>query len=191
MNYTNFQLILQKIINRYISVRISDGMKKNLHFRAWFYFRQGWATYFAFIFSAINTMVVTYYLAIEKISILKEVFSSFWIYSAVVTSIGIPILVAVGYVHFKRSSAFASESDIATESNPYFYKLPPGFWRDVFAPVYLMMTNLLVKSLKNEKLTDDEIQKIAELQKKLDILIKGEMIGRSRIKSPSSDSEDK
>ena len=44
-------------------------MKSNLAFRAWFYFRQGWSTYFAFIFAAINTLTVTYYLAIEKIPI--------------------------------------------------------------------------------------------------------------------------
>ena len=47
-------------------------MRENAGFRAWFYFRQGWTTYFAFIFAAINTMVVTYYLAVENIPILQN-----------------------------------------------------------------------------------------------------------------------
>ena len=34
-------------------------------------------------------------------------------------SIGIPLLVLVGFVHFKRSRSFKSEVDILVESNPY------------------------------------------------------------------------
>ena len=55
-------------------------MIKNLPFRAWFYFRQGWGTYFAFILAAVNTLTITYYLAIEEAPILKELFPSFIFY---------------------------------------------------------------------------------------------------------------
>ena len=51
-------------------------MRNNLGYRGWFYFRTGWSIYFAFIISAINTLVLTYYLAIENISFLKEIFPS-------------------------------------------------------------------------------------------------------------------
>ena len=47
---------------------------KSPFFRAWFYFRNGWSLYFAFIFAAINTLVVTYYLAIDKIPFLLDFF---------------------------------------------------------------------------------------------------------------------
>ena len=53
-------------------------MSKNKGFRGWFYFRTGWATYFAFIFAAVNSIIVTYYLAIENLPILKEVFPLFY-----------------------------------------------------------------------------------------------------------------
>ena len=66
-------------------------MKQNIGFRGWFYFRQGWTTYFAFIFAAINTMVVTYYLAIENIPSLKTIFPTFYVYLAITTSTGIPL----------------------------------------------------------------------------------------------------
>ena len=56
-------------------------MKKKLPFRSWYYFRMGWATYFAFIIAGTNTMVVTYYLAIEEASFLKEILPSFTIYN--------------------------------------------------------------------------------------------------------------
>jgi hypothetical protein len=45
-------------------------------FRAWFYFRNGWSMYFAFIFAAINTLTVTYYLAIDEIPFLLTIVSS-------------------------------------------------------------------------------------------------------------------
>lgn len=152
-------------------------MKKNLAFRAWFYFRQGWSTYFAFILAALNTMVVTYYLAIEKAPFLKILFPSFITYIAVWIGVGLPLLIAIGYIHYKKSAAYASEADISTEANPYVYKLYPGYTTDVVYPMYLAMTILLVKLSKNEKLTKDELTKIEEIQKNLKILIDGGSIG--------------
>ena len=52
-------------------------MKRNLAFRAWYYFRMGWSTYFAFIFAAINTLTVTYFLAIDNYPFLQEIFPTF------------------------------------------------------------------------------------------------------------------
>ena len=52
-------------------------MGKNLGFRAWFYFRNGWSMYFAFMFAAINTLTVTYFLAIERVPFLTTIFPSF------------------------------------------------------------------------------------------------------------------
>ena len=61
----------------------SNIMRQGLLYRSWYYFRMGWATYFAFIFAAINTLVVTYYLAIEEyptlLAIYPTFFHSFWI----------------------------------------------------------------------------------------------------------------
>jgi hypothetical protein len=153
-------------------------VKNKLFFRAWFYFRQGWSTYFAFIFAALNTMVVTYYLAIEQMPTLKNIFPEFWLYLVIMTSLGVPILVLIGFIHFKRLPAFHSETDISIESNPYYYKLPPGYMQEAFVPFYLTMTNLMVKSLNNEKLTEDEMKQIKDLQKKLDLLIRGGYVGK-------------
>lgn len=153
-------------------------VKKNLLFRAWYYFRQGWSTYFAFILAAINTMVVTYYLAIEKAPFLKYIFPSFATYIAAWIIIGVPLLVVIGYVHYKRSAAYSSEADIGVESNPYAYKLPPGYNKEVLFPMYLLMINLLVKSSKNEKLTTEEIVTLEDIQKNLKVLIDGGYVGK-------------
>src|SRR3990172_4554668 len=121
--------------------------KKTLPFRAWFYFRMGWSTYFAFIFAAVNTLVVIV--------------------------IGIPLLVLFGYVHFKKSQAYSSEADIGVESNPYYFKLPPGHQRDVLVPLQLLLSQMILKIAINEKITTEEIDKLKDIQKKLDILIQG------------------
>lgn len=157
-------------------------MRKNLAFRAWFYFRQGWSTYFAFILAAINTLTVTYYLAIERLPDLKIIFPSFSIYLAAATIIGIPILVFIGYVHYKRSSAYEAEADINVEAYPYWYKLPPGWNKEVVFPFYLMLIDVMLKLSKNEKLNEDDIKKISELKNTIDALIKGGNIGLSEKK---------
>ena len=154
-------------------------MKKNLGFRAWFFFRTGWSIYFALIFSALNTLVVTYYLAIEKITVLGEIFPTFTHYVIIITSIGIPILVIVGYIHYKRTAAYAAEADVTTETNPYYFKIPPGYWQEVVIPFYLTVSEMMVKTLKDQ-LTDKELKKISDLQKKMDILIQGGYVGDSR-----------
>lgn len=98
-------------------------MGRNIGFRAWYYFRMGWSTYFAFILAAINTLTVTYYLAIENYPTLKAIFPSFEIYIIVIISIGIPLLVTIGFVHYKRTSARKAEVDIGMETNPYQIRL--------------------------------------------------------------------
>ena len=53
-------------------------MARNPGFRAWFYFRNGWSLYFGFIFAAINTLTVTFYLAIDKYPDLSWLFPTFF-----------------------------------------------------------------------------------------------------------------
>ena len=142
-------------------------MKQSYFFRLWFYFRNGWSIYFAFIFAAINTLVVTYYLAIERVPALLTIFPNFLQYILIISTIGVPLLIIVGYIHYKRTLAFKSEIDIVVESNPY--------QRRNIVNIHLilesiMQTNqLLLKLSKNEKLSETEIgeinSKIAEISK--------------------------
>jgi len=152
-------------------------MKKNLGFRSWFYFRTGWSIYFAFIFAAINTLTVTFYLAVENYPFLKEIFPSFISYIAFFGVIGIPLLIAIGWIHYKRSAGFSSEAEISFESNPIYFRLPPGWYIQVMFPLFLKLSEFLVKYSKDEKFSKEEITEIAELQKKIQTLIEGGMVG--------------
>jgi hypothetical protein len=140
-------------------------MRKNLPYRAWFYFRQGWATYFAFIFAATNTLVVTYYLAIENLPALKQVFPTFAVYSAILILIGIPLLILVGYAHYKKSPAFKTEAEISFESNPPLYRMLQN--TEIILPLCLQLSKILLKLSKNEKLTAEETEELAKIQKSL------------------------
>ena len=155
-------------------------MNKKLGYRAWYYFRMGWSTYFAFIFAAVNTLVVTYYLAIENISQLQVIFQTFSHYLVITLSIGLPILILIGYIHYKKIPAYSSEVEIVTETHPFFYKLPPGYQTEVLYPLYLTMLQTMIKLSKNEKLTEDELKKITEIEKNLTTLINGGWIGKPK-----------
>ena len=162
-------------------------MRRNLAFRAWFYFRNGWSTYFAFIFAAINTLTVTYFLAIEKYPTLNAVFPTFIHYVIIIVVIGIPILVIIGYIHFKRSSAFRSEADINVESNPYFRRILLN--TELMVPFHLKMTELLLKLSQNEKLEKSEIEEIKKLQDELKehMEFKGGKYQRQQVQKSSLD----
>ena len=157
LEYRNF------VYNLDICLKLLHIVGKNLPFRAWFYFRQGWSTYFAFIFAAINTLVVTYFLAIEKYPYLKSIFPSFVNYFVVVVSIGIPVLVITGYIHYKKSAAFKAEADINLETNPHFRRILIN--TELLLSAYSQLADILIKLSKNEKLTDSQIEEISKLQK--------------------------
>ena len=140
-------------------------MEKNLGFRGWFYFRTGWATYFAFVVAAINTLTVTFFLAIEKYPILNVIFPTFFHYIVIVVGIGVPILVLVGYVHFKRSKSYRAEADIIIETHPHIRRILQN--TEVLLPSYLKLTEIIVKLSENKKLTDEELKEVSKLQNQL------------------------
>ena len=128
--------------------------------------------------AAINVLTVTYFLAIENYPVLQAIFPTFGHYIAIVVGTGVPLLVLVGYFHYKRSQAYAAEAEINIEANPYWYKIPPGWNREVVFPLYLNMINLMLKMSKNEKLAPDEIEKMSDIQKSLSNLIDGGYVGK-------------
>jgi hypothetical protein len=144
-------------------------MKHNIGFRGWFYFRQGWSTYFAFIFAAINTMVVTYYLAVDNIPILKTVFPTFYIYLAITASLGIPLLILVGYAHQKKTASYKAEIDVHYESNPHALRT----YNDVELNLQLnlKLIDLLVTTYEKNDSTNEELEELLKLKKEIETYI--------------------
>ena len=137
---------------------------KNTGFRAWFYFRQGWSTYFAFIFAAINTLTVTYYLAIENYPFLKTIFPSFEQYILIVVLVGIPLLVLVGYAHYKKTPSYRAEADVWVESNPYQARVLVN--TQFTLALNMKLTDVLLKLSSNQEITQKEIEEIKTIQSK-------------------------
>jgi len=134
-------------------------------FRAWFYFRNGWSLYFAFIFAAINTLVVTYYLAIDKIPFLLTVFPTFAHYVLTAVVIGIPLLVLIGFVHYKRSPAYKAEATIGFESNPFVRRNLIN--SEMNLELNLKIIDLMIKLSNQEKLKEDELNQIKNTRQEI------------------------
>ena len=138
-------------------------MKNSLLFRGWYYFRNGWSVYFDFIFAAINTLTVTYYLAIENIPILQNIFPSFLYYVITVVLLGVPLLILIGYAHYKKSRAYRSEASVNFESNPF-----PR--RTLINSEIILRLNLeILEILKNSnnQISDSDKKHIDDVQKEL------------------------
>lgn len=139
--------------------------KTKLAFRCLYYFKQGWSGYFTFIFSAINTLIITYYIAIEKIPSINAVFTSFFIYVIFAVGIGLPMLTLIGYIHFKKSYAFRAEADVSIEVNTPTRRILDN--TENLLLINYKLSELMFKILQNEKLTDEETEQISLLQQKL------------------------
>jgi|CXWL01.1.fsa_nt_gi hypothetical protein len=111
-------------------------------------------------------MVTTYYLAIEKMPPLKEIFPSFALYVFILSSLAIPILIVIGYVHVKRSQAYKAEIDVQFEVNPYFKKILLN--SEEILRQQSIVSDILIKLAQNEKLTEGEFANIMDIKNKLE-----------------------
>ena len=140
--------------------------KIDVGYRAWYYFRNGWSIYFAFIFGALNTLVITYYLAIERAPVLKEIFPSFVFYVIAALVIGVPLLTMIGWTHWKKSGARRAEVDVNYEANPYEARTMVN--TEMVLKLSLQLAELVIKLQNKQKVPDSEINDILKQIKEIE-----------------------
>lgn len=99
---------------------------RRLVFPSWYYFRTGYGTYFSFLLGVATTFVTIYYLAIDHMPFLKELFPNFWVFSIIGVVVGTVACILVGYAHLKRTQAYSAEVRVGVEANPYTRMTTPG-----------------------------------------------------------------
>ena len=139
--------------------------KTSLLFRSWYYFRMGWSMYFAFIMAATNTLVVTYYLAIENVPELTVIFPTFTQYAIILVGCGIPILIIIGYGHWKRTGAYRTEVEVVFESNPFQTRMLVN--SEINLKLNLKVIEFINKISNNEKIDEVELKKLSVLKDEL------------------------
>ena len=138
----------------------------------------------------INTVTITYFLAIERAPFLEAIFPTFFHYALAAVAVAVPVLILTGFVHYKKIPGYKSDVEIHMESNPFVYKLPPGWQLNVVMPYFRLQSEILLKLSKSEKLTEEELNKMKKLQNDMDTLLKGGYVGEpDRLKSLRSDDE--
>ena len=136
----------------------------SLPFKLLYYFRQGWSLYFAFIFAAVNTLTVTYFLAIDNYPVLKSIFPSFEMYILLTVSIGLPMLTAVGYIHYRRSPAYSSETCVMIRANPYMRRTLIN--SELNVQMNIKMSQILMKISNNED-AKEEMSELKDIHDKI------------------------
>jgi hypothetical protein len=155
-----------------------------LAYRSWYYFRLGYATYLTFILGYVSTLITVYYLAIKNIPALLGIFPKFELFAVPATVVGVPLSVAVGWIHLKRSHLFSSETDVSVEANPYNYKMAPGKETVLSTPMMLIQLRILRRLAEtNGLLNGQEKDEIDGLENTLLTLLKGGYVGKPRRKA--------
>ena len=147
-------------------------------FRAWFYFRQGYNLYLAFLIGFASNIVVLFRLGVEPNKTLLDIFPTLGIFTAVGLLVAIPVGILAGLYHMKRTGAYAADASVATEANPYIYKLVPGKEKEVFLPLWILTVRGLAKMLDQQKTTSlDERKQLEDLLNKANALLDGQTVG--------------
>jgi hypothetical protein len=148
-------------------------------FRAWFYFRQGYNLYFAFLIGFASNIVVLYRLGVTDNKFLAPIFPSLSVFTIIGLIVVLPVGILAGLYHMKRTGAFAADASVATEANPYIYKLVPGKEKEVFLPLWILTVRALARMLDQQKtMTAEEKKELDDILNKANSLLEGGYIGR-------------
>jgi len=152
-------------------------------YRSWYYFRLGYGTYLTFLLGYASTLITVYYLAIKNMPDLLSIFPHFETFGVLATVVGVPLAVVIGWAHLKRSGLFSTEQDITMEANPYLYKLPPGYTKELTIPATLVQLRVVRKLAETSGiLTDTERAELDEIERKFKTLMDGGYVGAPRRK---------
>ena len=148
-------------------------------FRAWFYFRQGYNLYLAFLIGFASNIIVLFRLGVEPNKTLLSIFPTLGIFTAVGLLVAIPVGILTGLYHMKRTGAYAADASVATEANPYIYKVVPGKEKEVFLPLWILTARALTRILDQQKtMTVEERKELEDILNKANSLLEGEYVGR-------------
>ena len=146
-------------------------------FRAWFYFRQGYNLYLAFLIGFASNIVVLFRLGVEPNKSLLGIFPSLGIFTAVGLLVAIPVGILAGLYHMKRTGAYAADASVATEANPYVYKTI-GKEKEVFLPLWILTARGLAKLLeRDETMSANDRNELTEILNKANALLEGQSVG--------------
>ncbi len=133
-------------------------------FRVLYYFRHGWGGYAGFILSALSTLITTYFLGIENYPPLESIFPTFTHYALIIGGILIPILIMIGYIHWKKSGVMKAELSISYEENPYITRIIVD--SELMLKLNLKLENIL-NLVDKGKISKEEHDELQELQNEL------------------------
>lgn len=160
---------------------------RELLYRSWYYFRVGYSTYIAFFIGFFGNIVVIYKLGIEPVlisnsfPILQNLFPHLSTFVAATLIILVPISIYSGHFHMKRTGAYAAETSIGVESNPYVYKVAPGKEQEVFLPLMMLTAKGLAKVMDQQQaMSAEEKKEFSDIMSKANKLLAGQVVGLPR-----------
>lgn len=144
--------------------------------RRWFDFRQGHSTYLIFAMSFIQFVIISYTLAVERFSILEQIFPAMWMWATFFILAYVPAAVFVGYAH--RKFQMPTETEQTALASPYTKHVHPGKEQLFHLPMSLLSidTNIMGMELQNKQAEAIEI-----LAKNLGVEIQLPRIPESKI----------
>ena len=83
----------------------------------------------------------------------------------ILVGIGVPVLVTVGYLHYKRSPAYRSESGIMQETNPYARRNLIN--SEMNLQINLEVLKIIIELSRNGKIEKTQMDKILKLKDEL------------------------
>jgi len=89
--------------------------------RRWMELRLGHTTYLVFFISAVNFVLISYRLLIERVPFLEKMFPSLWIFAVVFSAIYIPLAILIGRWH--RLRQLKIDQTILVEQNPVIMEI--------------------------------------------------------------------
>ena len=119
----------------------------------------------------VNTIILVYFVAGDKIFIIRDIFPHIAWFVVTAVLIGGPLVILIGWLHYKK--AYKSEADIVVMNNPFNTK--------IMLPTMLA----LVKHLKEKSYTKEEAQELSNLESYIQHISNGGKLDQNWNSDPS------
>ena len=149
-------------------------------YRSWEHFNTFYTEFFSKPVGIFTSDVTIYYLLINNIAFLKDIFPSFT-HFLITSLLAYPIGTLLGRWFSKRSKIKYQQEEVRAEASIYAYKAVPGKEQEATFPTLLCLTRsvewLLGNSAYPEKVPSDLMENLKQVEQKLRTLAEGRYVG--------------
>ncbi len=137
----------------------------SLFYRSYFYLKFGYNSILGYPRQILINLAALYVVLVELFPTIRANTVQLTVIGFISVAAMLLVSILGGWIYIKKTRFWSTEIDVSIEANPYNFKAPPGYYREVILPSLL---HIMTKQPVRNTLLEDRLR----------ALIRGESVGK-------------